>query len=269
MAKSDFLQKYGPWAIVAGASEGIGAAFARQLAAGGFSLLLLARREEKLRALEKELASGGVMVRSASVDLGRTDLDKVLADLTAGLEVGLVVYNAAYAGIGGFFTSSLTDKLRHLDVNCRGPLVFCDQLGAPMRARGRGGIILVSSMAGFQGAALISTYAATKAFNTVLAEGLWSELKQEGVDVQVTVAGATRTPGFLQQTPEDKQRAVLPMAPEAVAAGALARLGRPGRGPVFIPGRVNRLVHFFISRLPRLMAVRFMSRNTRRIYGEV
>ncbi len=151
-----------------------------------------------------------------------------------------------------------------LDVNCRGPVVTTSWAAPKMVARGRGGILLMSSMSGFQGTALVSTYAATKAFNTVLGEGLWAELRPHGVDVLVCAAGATSTPNFNAQTPEEKRGGVFPLRPEQVAEQALERLGR---GPRMIPGRLNRAVERVLRLLPRRVAVGFISRNTRNLYG--
>ena len=199
---SDFRSKYGPWALVAGASEGIGAAFADELAARGLPLILLARRVEPLDALAAQLrAAHGVEVRTASVDLGAPSLLDDVRRVCAGLEVGLLVYNAAVSLIGPFLEQSLDDKLRALDVNCRGPLILSDELGRAMVRRGRGGIVLMSSLAGTQGTPYVATYAATKAFNLVLAEGLWDELREHGVDVLACRAGATRTPAFERSKP--------------------------------------------------------------------
>ena len=124
----------------------------------------------------------------------------------------------------------------------------------------------MSSTSGYQGAALLATYAASKAFNTVLAEGLWEELRGSGVDVLALVAGATRTPAFESATPVDKQDSALPMRPEEVVRQGLAHLG--GGCPVYVAGRLNRTVVFMLTRLlSRRAAVAFMGRQLRRIYN--
>lgn len=260
--KRDFREQYGPWALVAGASVGLGAAFARQLAARGLNLVLLARRADALGELAAALTRDhGVQVRTAALDLGGADLLSRVREATEGVPIGLLVYNAAASVIGPFLDQDLAGQLGMLDVNCRAPLILCHELGRMMAARGRGGILLMSSMAGSQGAPLIATYGATKAWNLVFAEGLWDELKGQGVDVLACRAGATRTPAYEQSQPQ----AVAPMMePESVATQALAALGS---GPSMVPGWVNRGAAFFMGRLvPRGLAVKIMGAATRKMY---
>ncbi len=262
---SDFYRQYGPWALVAGASEGIGRAFALELAARGLSLVLAARRDGPLLSLAREIeARFAVKARTVTVDLAQADLIAALAQATADLEIGLVVYNAAYAPIGSFLAIDLAQHERSIDLNCRGPLALSHHYGSSMAARGRGGLILMSSMSGLQGTALLSTYAATKAFDTVLAEGLWAELKTRGVHVLACVAGATRTPEYERTQPQDAGSLARPMEAEQVALEALAGLGH---GPTLIPGRLNRAVASAMRLVSRGQATRFISNATRRMYG--
>lgn len=258
-----FRDQYGPWALIAGASEGIGAAFAAELAARGLHLVLVARRAAPLEALAARLrAAHGVEVRVAAVDLASPSLLDELRVAVAGAAVGLVVYNAAASLIGPFLEQPLADKLRILDVNCRGPIVLADAFGREMVARGRGGIIVMASMAGAQGSALIATYAASKAFDLVLAESLWDELREHGVDVLACRAGATRTPAYEASRPAVEAGPV--MEPDAVAREALAALGKV---PSMVPGLGNRAAAFFMGRvLPRRAAVTIMGRATRKMY---
>jgi hypothetical protein len=247
---------------VAGGSEGLGEAFARALAARGLHLLLLARRADPLERLAGELrARHGVEVRVASLDLARPDLGEAVAGLVEGLEVGLLVYDAAASAIGPFLARPLADHLRVVEVNCRGPLVLGHLLGADMARRGRGGLLFMASLAGGQGNPWLASYAASKAFEIVLAEGLWAELREGGVDVLACRAGAIRTPAFAASGP----RAEVPlMAPEAVAEAALRALGR---GPTVVAGGLNRLAAFLFARLlPRRLSIRIMGRATRRLY---
>ncbi len=253
------VSKYGPWGVVAGASEGLGAAFAAAIAARGINLLLLARRGEVLESVAERLrANTGIEVRSAACDLGHSDLPATFEALTADLDIGLAVYNAAFTPVGDFASRPLEDLLRVIDVNVRAPLIFARTFAPGMIARGRGGIVLMSSLAGFQGAPRIAAYAASKAFNIVLAEGLWNELKPHGVDVLVSCAGAVRTPGYARTAGSD--------APGTLDASAVAEqtLGALGQGPMVVPGAVNRAARFVLGRLfSRRAAINVMARSTK------
>jgi short-subunit dehydrogenase len=258
----DFRARYGPWALVTGASEGIGECFARALASRGFGLLLVARRAGPLEALAAELRSAhGVEVRTASADVGRPDLLAVLDTLAGDAEVGLVVHNAAFSALGPFLDRPLDDLLKVIDVNCRAPLAMAHHFGRKMVERRRGGILLMSSLAGGQGCPMVVSYAASKAFEIILAEGLWDELRPAGVDVLACRAGPTRTPSYEASRPRKK---VPIMEPMPVVEEALAALGRK---PVVVAGRLNRAVNFVMQRLlSRRAAVRFMGNSTRQMY---
>jgi uncharacterized protein len=262
--RTDLRSSYGPWALIAGASAGIGAEFAKQLAAAGINILLVARRAEALEELAESLRSAhGVEVRTASIDLAAPDLQPRIRAAAEGLEIGLLVYNAAFTRIGPFLDQSLEDKLRILDVNCRGPVILAHELGAAMARRKRGGIILLSSIAGFQGAPMLSMYGATKSFDRVFAEGLWEELRAEGIDVIACCAGATRTPTFEASKP--LRNPPMMMETEPVVRETLAALGKT---PSFIPGAINRAAAFVMERvLPRAAAIRTMGKATRKMYG--
>jgi short-subunit dehydrogenase len=258
-----FRERYGSWALIAGASLGLGEAFARQLAGHGLNLLLIARHQDALEQLAAGLRSShGIDVRTLAADLARPDLKTLVEEFTAGLEVGLLVYNAAYSAIGPFLDHPVEDHLRVLDVNCRGPVVLCHLFGGAMVRRGRGGIVLMTSTAGSQGGPWISSYAASKAFNLLLAEALWDELAASGVHVLACRAGATRTPGYEASKPRPSRVPLL--EPTDVAAKTIATLGR---GPSVVPGTFYRLSAFLMDRLlPRRMAIRIMGRATRKLY---
>ncbi len=259
---TDFRTRYGPFAVVTGASEGIGEAFARALASRGLHLLLVARRPGPLEALARALREAhGVEVRTLSADAGSPGLVAALDGLAAGAEVGLVVHSAAFSALGPFLDRSIDDLQKVIDVNCRAPVALAHHFGRKMASRGRGGILLMSSLAGGQGTPIVATYAATKAFEIVLAEGLWDELGPAGVDVLACRAGPTRTPTFEASRP---RKNVPTMESSAVVDEALRALGRK---PVVVPGRVNRAVNFVMQRvLSRPAAVRFMGKHTREMY---
>ena len=254
----DFVKRYGPWALIAGASEGIGAAFARALAQRGIHLVLVARRSEPLEAAEREItALAPVQVRRVALDLARADAAAVLEQEVADLDIGLVVYNAALAPGGAFLEIPLDEQLAAIDANVRGPLALTHRFGRRLAARGSGGIVLLSSLTAFQGSPFVATYGASKSFLLTLAEGLWFELAPRGVDVLAVCAGATRTPSYLRRS---KQRAPGELEPDQVAREALASLGR---GPSMIPGRFNRLASQLMRRvLSRRATIRIMGAQT-------
>jgi len=265
--QNDFRSKYGPWAVVAGASEGIGAAFAKQLAARRFNLVLVARRGEMLAELGAKLtARYGIETRSLAVDLAYAGSPEVIAEQTGDLEIGLLVFNAAFSVVGPFFEQSLEEHYREVDLNCRAPMTMAYLFGKRMLARRRGGILLMSSLSAFQGTPLVSNYAATKAYNLLLAEGLWDELRAQGIDVLACCAGATETPAFLATKPGNPRFISVPvMKPNAVAREALAALGRK---PSLITGWPNRLSSFLMRRaMPRRIAIRLMGQTMRAIYS--
>jgi short-subunit dehydrogenase len=261
---STFREHYGPWAVIAGASVGLGEAFARQLASQGLNLLLIARGQAALDVLAADLRGAhGIEVRVLATDLARPDLSDVVQGVADGLEVGLLVYNAAASSIGPFLDRPVDDQLRVIDVNCRGPVVLAHLFGKAMAARKRGGIVLMTSTAGSQGGPWIATYAASKAFNLLLAEALWDELWASNVHVIACRAGATRTPGYAASQPRPSRVPLLD--PNHVAKKTLAALGR---GPSIVPGAFYRFSAFIMDRLlPRRLAIRIMGRATRKLYG--
>ncbi|MEM8607966.1 MAG: SDR family NAD(P)-dependent oxidoreductase [Myxococcota bacterium] len=264
--KPTFVDRYGPWAVVAGASEGIGAAFSRQLAAKGLNLVLFARRAEPLERFAAELRNSyGVEVQTRSLDVGDPNLLEGLKETTESLDVGLAIYNAAYSPIGRFLDIELEDHFDVVNVNVRGPLVFSHYFGRRLAPRGKGGLILMSSMSGFQGTAMVANYAATKSYDKILAEGLWYELREHGVDVLACVAGATLTPSFIGSTDRvPNSWLARPMRPEDVVAQALRDLGRQ---PTGVSGRRNRVGSTLLARLlPRGAAIRMVSKETEHMY---
>lgn len=253
-----FKERYGAWALIAGASEGLGAAYARGLAERGMNLVLVARREALLGKLADDLSgSFGVEVRCCDGDLADAEFLEALQTTCSSLDLGVIVYNAAHAPVGEFASVALEDLMRVVDVNVRAPVALLRALLPPMTSRGRGAVVLMTSLAGNQGSPRIAAYAASKAFTRVLAEGLWHELGHRGVDVLACCSGAVRTPGYAMTADKDAPGT---LDPEEVVEQALRALGR---GPLVIPGFVNRAANVFMSRLiPRRAAIAIMAGST-------
>jgi short-subunit dehydrogenase len=240
-APADFAARYGPWALVAGGSEGIGAAWAHALAARGLHVLLLARRAEPAERLAQALRRDHAAdVRTVRLDLAGEDLGERVAALARELEIGLLVYNAGAApSVGAFLDAPLERALYLVRLNCAGPVTLCHRLGLAMAERGRGGIVLMSSLAALAGGGLLATYAASKAFDYVFAEGLWQELAPRGVHVLGVLAGLTRTPALFAAGADPTRAPLAPAEPEEVVREALEQLGQ---GPICIPGAANRAI---------------------------
>jgi short-subunit dehydrogenase len=185
-------ERYGGWVLVAGASAGLGAAFARESARLGFDVVLLARRADALEETAGSIrADYGVATRSIVADLAQDDIADVVAAQTADVDVGVLIYNAAAELYGPFLTLGRDSYRTNIAVNCFAPTVLAEHFGARMRDRGRGAIAFVSSLAALQGTRYLSIYSASKAYELILAEGLWEELGDHGVDALGYVVGAT------------------------------------------------------------------------------
>lgn len=261
-----FADRYGSWGIVAGASEGVGAEYADQLAARGLNLILVARRLERLNALADELSSRyGIRTKCLEIDLADADAAEQIVFATMDLEIGLLVYNAAYSAVGPFLDQSMDAHIKELRTNIHSPLKLVYLLAQRFMDRGRGGVLLMSSLSAYQGSAYISTYAATKAFIITLAEGLWEEWRTHGVDVLVCVSGAIETPNFTASQPmKTGGLGDMKMGPAQVVREALDALGKQ---PYVIPGRMNKAVSFVMRHLlPRKLAVKFMGKTLREMY---
>lgn len=228
------VTKYGPWAVIAGGSEGVGRAFATQLAEAGLNLVLIARKPVALEETAALCRAYGVAVRPLALDLTAPDAVARVVDEAEDVEVGLLVYNAgANTHSEEFLDGELAEFQRVIDLNVTTPLALAHHFGQSMRERGRGGILLVGSKAGYVGSVRHTVYGGVKAFGRIFAEGLWLELRDHGVDVLELVLGVTRTPAM--------ERAGLALDvpgfeaadPDDVAREGLSRLAH---GPVHLAG---------------------------------
>jgi short-subunit dehydrogenase len=261
MTTADFRSRYGPRAVVAGAAVGLGAEYARQLAARGLDLLLIDRDAAPLDATAAAIgAAHAVEVATLTADLARADIAAVVQQALGAREIGLLVYNAALGTVAPFLELSPTHCDSMLDVNCRGPMRLVHLLAPAMVARGRGGIVLMSSMSGYYGSAQLAVYAATKAFDLVLGDALWFELRPHGVDVLTVQPGSTRTPGWLSSQREGDDAPTLPvMEPPDVVREALDALGAQ---PNLVPGELNQQGAAAMRKMSRRDAIEMMSMIT-------
>jgi short-subunit dehydrogenase len=251
-----FVEKYGQWAVIAGASEGIGASLADQLAARGLDLVLIARNA----ALLDEVATRardehGVQTRVLVQDLTDPDVGAKVADATVGLDVGLVIYNAGASDRTATFLDNEIDySLKQIKLDCIGPIALAHHFGSAMRDRGRGGIVFVASLACLAGSATLAMYSAVKAFQHNFAEGLWAELRPHGVDVCCTPLGMTYTPAFQRMGMEYDPAAH--MLSEDVAREIIENIGN---GPVHVVGENNRAAASAVWTIDRRALVEMMT----------
>jgi len=261
-----FKQKYGNTALVAGASEGMGAAYALALAARGLNLVLLARRKEPLEVTADEIRKTyAVEVQTITCDLASQDATQQIAAAIGDKQIDFLVYNAALSYIGPYLATGLSTHQNIASVNMLVPMAMVYYFGGKMLERGKGGVVLMSSIAGLQGMGFLATYAATKAFNKIFAEGLWYEWKNKGVDVIACCAGATATPNYINTNP-GKASPLEPKAqqPEQVVEECLRNIGKK---PSFISGTGNKFVSFLMQHIfSRKQAVNMMGDGMRKMY---
>ncbi len=262
-----FKQNYGNTALVAGASEGMGAAYAYALAQRGMNLVLIARRREPLEATAKKLREQfNIKVQPIVCDLAAPDATKQLINAIGGLCIDFMVYNAALSYIAPYLDTGLSTHADIAKVNMLTPMAMLHHFGGKMVERRKGGVVLMSSIAGFQGSGFLATYAATKAFNRVLAEGLWYEWKLKGVDVIACCAGATATPNYINTNPgKANPLEPKPQLPAQVVEECLQKIGKT---PSFISGTGNKLISFLMQHIfSRKRAVEMISDGMRKMYG--
>jgi short-subunit dehydrogenase len=262
---SDFRDRYGSWALIAGASEGVGLAFAHAIAEREVNVVLVARRQSVLEAVAADIeAKWGVDTRPLAIDLAEPSAARTVGEQAFDLDVGLLIYCAgADANFVHFLDAPVSAAESMVLRNCLVPTQLCHHFAQPMVERGRGGIILVSSGAALIGAPRMVAYGASKAFDLVLGEALWAELHSQGVDVLSLVLGVTDTPalrrllaarGNLASADDDTP---IPGAatPEEVVAEALHNLAA---GPTWFVGDLLRDGSKVLGGMARSDAARMM-----------
>lgn len=265
-----YVEYFGPWALVAGASEGIGAAFAEELASKGLNIVLVARNEDILNELAKKIEKHyGVQVKVIVQDLTADNMLDEITKKTKNLEIGFLIVNAALSPIGLFHNASEELHNKVIDLNCRSPMLLSYYYGKIMKAQGKGGIILISSLAGLQGNPIHTHYSATRGYVINLAEGLWDEMREYGVKVMVCQAGPTKTPNWGRSTPKEPLSVkMIILKPEIVAQQAIKAIKRR-RKPYFVPGFLNRMSSWFLQHtFTRKQRIKLMGSVARKMYGE-
>ncbi len=265
---NNLKSRYGSWSLVAGAAEGLGSAFSQSLAARGMNMILVDQQKDPLESLALQLETDfGIQVRTLHLDLASEDSVERIMVLIKETSCRMFIYNAAFSRVQTFLKNDSAMLDRYVEVNIRTPMqlihAFCHlHSEAPDN---RKGILLMSSLAGSWGTQLLAPYGGSKAFNHILAESLYYELKDDGFDVLACIAGATSTPGYRASLPRDGVKAGSAMHPDKVVKTGLRALGRR---PFVITGFQNKLIYFFLTRiLPRRTSLRIMNRAVGKLYS--
>jgi short-subunit dehydrogenase len=253
---ADFANRYGQWALIAGASEGVGASLADQLGERGLNIVLVARNGPLLDQVAAGVrARHGVQTRTLAADLTAPDIDARISEATEGLEVGLLIYNAGAANrTVPLLETDLDFSLSQVKLACMGPVTLVHRFAPAMVDRGRGGIVLVGSLACLAGSATIAVYSAVKAFDHNLAEALWAELGPRRVDVLSAPLGRTWTEaserrGVVQDPNID-------MPSEDAAREIIENIAN---GPVHVVGEFNRMAAANVWTVDRRALVEMLS----------
>jgi uncharacterized protein len=246
-------KRHGPWALVTGASNGIGKAFAVELCKRHFNVVLVARNEAQLMAFALELEKTyDSLVCVVPADLGQGDDILKVLEVTKKLDIGMLVSAAGFGTSGPFISNSLETERNMLEVNCAASLTLSWHFAQRFVARKSGAIILFSSVVAFQGNAYSANYAATKAYIQTLAEGLYLELKPKGVVVLACAPGPVDT-GFAARAGLHMGKA---LTPEVIASQSLNALGKQ---VTIRPGWLSKLLGWSLSTLPRWGRMQVMS----------
>lgn len=222
----DYTKRYGEWAVITGATAGIGLEFARALAARGVSCVLAARRSDRLESVAEELRSvHGVSTRTVTVDLASDSGPDELADAVADLEVGMLISNAGVGYAGRFEKQDLARLKQMIALNCTANVSLISRMLPAMLVQRRGAIVITGSVAGRQPVPFHGLYSATKGFELLLGEALWAEVRERGIDVLVVQPGPVATE-FETVAGEARQNPAHDESPQSVVETALDALGK-------------------------------------------
>ncbi len=263
---SDYLRRFGQWAMVAGASEGLGASYCEELAHKGMNLIMVDVLINEMESLAFRLENNyGIKTRRVVMDLALKEAPHRCMEVINELGCRLLIYNAAYSRVKPFLSADPEEPDIYVDVNVRTPLKLVHAFVQRLKAdNNTGGILLMSSLAGLWGTKLVAIYSGTKAFNLLLAEALSHELKPYNIMISACCAGATATPGYLGTNPDNGILKHFVMDPRRVASIALNNLGKK---TMIIPGFSNRLSYFLLTRiLPRRLSVKMVNNTMGKTY---
>ena len=266
---NDFLKRFGQWGMVAGAAEGIGAAYCEELAKRGMNVIMVDVKEQEMESLAVRLEkSYKILVNRHMIDLSGHEAPDRCMQAMEGLDCRLLIYNAAYSRVKPFIAASPDELDLYINVNTRTPehlvYLFAHKLKNEHQS---GGILLMSSLAGLWGTKLVAAYSGTKGFNLLFGEALSYELRTHDIAVSVCCAGATATPGYLGTNPKYGFIRPSVMKPGRVASIALANLGKK---TVIIPGLSNRLTYFLLTRIfPRSFSAALVNRTMQNNYKDI
>jgi uncharacterized protein len=266
---SDFLIRFGQWGLVAGAAEGLGAAFCEELARRGMNIIMVDVKEKGMESLSARLEGiFDIQTKTVVLDLASEEAPENCMHVMNGLDCRLLVYNAAYSRVKPFLSAEPGELDLYIDVNTRTPLKLVNAFAHKLKsAKIPGGILLMSSLAGLWGTRFVAAYSGTKAFNLQLAEALSYELKPFGIDISACCAGATATPGYLGSGPAKGFLTPSVMNPAKVASIALKKLGRK---TMIIPGFYNRVSYFLLTHLlPRRISSKIVNRAMAGTYSHL
>lgn len=238
-------EKYGPWALITGATSGIGLEFTKQLGKIGLNLVLVSRNknllDDMVRLMEKQYS---VQVKTIAIDLTQEGFIEDIRKTTDDLNIGLLINNAGLWKLGDYLDITLKDELKMIDLNIKAPAVLTHHFAPKMVAEQKGGIINVASMLGYLGVPYSTAYAASKAYEVVKSEGLWYELKKQGVDVLSLNPGLTKTAMISDY--DFSHMPIPPLNPEKVVKTSLMALGKKSQ---VIPGKMNKILGVLSKRV--------------------
>jgi len=258
----NFKQKYGPWALVTGASTGIGRSISEQLAQQGLNLVAVARNQSKLEILKNDLeAKYDIQVKTISEDLSKPEASSEIAEQTVDIDIGLLVANAGIENNGPFIDNDADDESRLLALNIVSPMQLSHIFAKRFSDRGKGGILLISSLFGYQGVPYVANYSASKAYILSLGEALNVELKSLGIDVTVLSPGMTKTPMTDNMSVDFNKMPITQHAPEVVASVGLNALGKKA---TVVSGLINKIYAWENRFIPRSWPVKLFGFLVRR-----